>query len=80
MWMFSPNLPEERPLEEHIDAFWSAIRHAEVYLRELKARATVDVYLGYCSNVDHAGVSNQHTSLDMFTRLEIPFGLSIVVD
>jgi hypothetical protein len=79
MWMLSPDLPEERPLAEHIDALWAAIRHAEAYLRQLKSIATVDVFLGYRSNVDTAGVEIPHASLDMFVRLEIPVGLSIII-
>jgi hypothetical protein len=79
MWSFSPTLAESRPLAEHIDALWDSIKHAEVFLRELKRVARVDVFLGYRSNHDHAGIEVPHTSLQMFTRLEIPFGISIIV-
>lgn len=79
MWMFSPDLPEERPLAEHVDALWAAIRHSEAYLRQLKSIATVDVFLGYRSNVDTAGLEIPHASLQMFVRLEIPLGLSIII-
>ena len=79
MWMLVADLPEERPLAEHIDALWAIIRDRSGYLRELKRVATVDVFLGYRSNVDTAGVEIPHTSLEMFVQLEIPFGLSIIV-
>ncbi len=79
MWVFSPPVPEDRPLGEHIDALWNHIQHAEHYLHELKQEADVGVFLGYRSNHDHAGVEVSHTSLEMFIRLQIPFGLSIVV-
>ena len=79
MWMFSPALPEECPLSEHIDALWAAIRHRADYLRELKRVAKVDVFLGYRSNVDTAGVEIPHTSLEMFVQLELPLGLSIII-
>ena len=79
MWMLSPDLPEERPLAEHIDTLWAAIRHSEAYLRQLKTIATVDVFLGYRSNVDTAGVEIPCASLEMFVRLEIPLGLSIII-
>jgi hypothetical protein len=72
MWSYTPPVPEDRPLAEHIDALWSQIRHAKAFLRGLKGVATVDVFLGYRSNVDHAGVEVPHTSLEMFTQLEIP--------
>jgi hypothetical protein len=79
MWSYKPPVPEERPLEAHIDALWADIQHATAYLRALKHSAMVDVFLGYRSNIDHAGVSVPATSLVMFIELEIPFGLSIII-
>ncbi len=79
LWAYSPPLPEDRALHEHIDALWQGIRRAAPYLRDLKRMATVDVFLGYRSNIDHAGVEVPHTSLEMFVALEIPFGLSVVI-
>jgi hypothetical protein len=37
------------------------------------------VFLGYRSNCETAGFEVPHTSLEMFTELQIPFGISIVV-
>ena len=79
LWSYSPPLAEEQPLEDHINALWEQIRPARDYLVSLKKTATVDVFLGYRSNIDHAGVEVPHTCLEMFTSLEIPFGLSIIV-
>jgi hypothetical protein len=79
MWMLSPDLPEDSSLAEHIDALWTSIRDHADYLRELKSVATVDVFLGYRSNVDTAGVEVPHTCLQMFIQLEIPLSLSIIV-
>jgi hypothetical protein len=39
----------------------------------------VDVFLGYRSNCDHAGVEVPHESLEMFIELRIPFGVSIII-
>jgi Domain of unknown function (DUF4279) len=79
MWCYSPALAEERPLHEHVDALWSAIRPGAIYLRELKKTSRVDVFLGYRSNIDTAGVEVPHESLGMFTALEVPFSLSIII-
>ena len=79
MWMLSAELPEERPLAEHIEALWALIHDHAACLRELKRVATVNVFLGYRSNVDTAGVEVPHTSLEMFVRLEIPFSLSVII-
>lgn len=78
MWRYSPPIPESEQLSIHIDALWNQIRAHKKYLLELKKSLTVDVFLGYRSNCDHAGVAVPHTSLEMFRELEIPFELSII--
>lgn len=79
MWSYKSAVLEERSLAEHITVLWQDIKHATAYLHSLKQIATVDVFLGYRSNVDHAGVEVPHTCLEMFTTLEIPFGISIII-
>jgi len=78
-WAYQPHVPEDQPLAIHIDALWAHIKHATTYLRALKQIATVDVFLGYRSNIDHAGVEVPATSLTMFVELAIPFGISIII-
>ena len=78
-WLYKAPLPEEEPLEKHIDALWAQIRPARDYLLALKKVAKVDVFLGYRTNRDTAGIEVPHTCLEMFTSLEIPFGVSIIV-
>jgi hypothetical protein len=78
-WRLSSSLPETEPLHRHIDEVWTAVKaHAE-YLKELKRRYTVDVFCGYRSNCDHAGIEVPASSLEMFTVLEIPLGISIII-
>ena len=79
MWSYTAQVSEERPLADHIDALWESVRHAEAYLRDLKNTATVDVFLGYRTTIDHAGIEVPHASLEVFSRLEIPLGVSIIV-
>lgn len=79
MWSFSPDIPEEEPLEHHINTLWTELKPNKVYLLNLKRTLTVDVFLGYRSNCDHAGIEIPHTCLEMFTELEIPFGMSIII-
>jgi hypothetical protein len=78
-WHFQPALNETRPLSEHIDALWTVLRPHVEYLKALKDRYRVDIFCGYRSNSDTAGVEVPHTSLAMFIELEIPFGLSIII-
>ena len=62
-----------------IDVLWGTIRPHKDYLLGLRDIVTVDVFLGYRSNSDTAGVEVPSESLEMFTALQIPFGLSISI-
>ena len=78
-WHFQPALPEDAPLAQHIDALWAVLRPNVNYLKSLKRQYKVDVFCGYRSNCDHAGIEVPYTSLELFTALEIPFGVSVVI-
>ncbi|MFC1834093.1 DUF4279 domain-containing protein [Thermodesulfobacteriota bacterium] len=79
MWSYSPPMAESEPLAMHIDALWSKLKPHSQYLLALKQNLEVDVFLGYRTNCDHAGIEVPHGSLEMFTELQIPFGVSIVI-
>lgn len=79
IWSYTSPVKESEPLHVHIDSLWNTFREHKEYLLELKKGLTVDVFLGYRSNCDHAGVEVPHESLEMFKELQIPFGLSIIV-
>lgn len=79
MWSYVAPVKEIEPLHVHIDVLWNTFRERKPYLLELKNGLTVDVFLGYRSNCDHAGVDVPHQSLEIFRELQVPFGLSIIV-
>lgn len=79
MWRLDSGLNRARPLGEHLEALWGMVKAQVAYLRGLKARYNVDVFCGYRSNCDDAGVEIPHTSLEIFRELEISFGLSIII-
>jgi hypothetical protein len=79
MWSYDASVDKSEPLGKHIDALWASLKPHKKYLLELKKSLTVDVFLGYRSDCDHAGVEVPHTSLEIFRELEIPFGLSIII-
>lgn len=79
MWSYSPPLDASDALHKHIDALWLKLKPHKRYLLRLKKSLNVDVFVGYRSNCDTAGIEVPHTSLEMFTELEIPFGVSIIV-
>jgi hypothetical protein len=78
-WHYKSDIPESEPLEIHINTLWAAIKNHRDFIKSLKRHATVDVFLGYRSNCDHAGIVVPHTCLNLFTELEIPLGLSIII-
>ena len=77
-WCLESALPETEPLERHIEALWQVVRPAVDYLKSLKQRFTVDVFCGYRSNCDIAGFEVSHNCLELFTALEVPFGVSVI--
>jgi hypothetical protein len=79
MWPYSPTVEESEPLHNHIDALWLRLKPHKRYLLGPKKSLNVDVFVGYRSNCDTAGIEVPHTSLEIFTELEIPFGVSIIV-
>jgi hypothetical protein len=78
-WQYQPSLPETEPLERHIDALWLIVRPELEYIKALKQRFKVDVFCGYRSNCDHAGFQVSHLCLELFTALEVPFGVSVII-
>lgn len=79
MWSYEAPIKKTEPLGVHIETLWNTFREKKEYLLHLKKTVTVDVFLGYQSNCDHAGVEVPYQSLEMFRELQIPFGLSIIV-
>jgi hypothetical protein len=79
MWSYSPTVEKSEPLHKHIDALWLKLKPHKRYLLGLKKSLNVDVFVGYRSICDTAGIEVPHTSLEMFTALKIPFGVSIIV-
>jgi hypothetical protein len=78
-WHYEPGLPESEPLFRHIEELWKVLKPHVDYLKTLKKNYTVDVFCGYRSNCDHAGIEVPHSCLEIFTALEIPFGVSIII-
>jgi Domain of unknown function (DUF4279) len=79
MWMYRAPVKDTEPLHVHIETLWNTFRERKEYLLQLKQELTVDVFLGYRSNCDNAGVEMPYQSLEIFRELRVPFGLSIIV-
>jgi hypothetical protein len=78
-WHYQPLIPESEHLALHINALWAAIKPNRDYIKALKSQATVDVFLGYRTNCDHAGLELPYQCMELFTELEIAFGVSIII-
>lgn len=78
-WHFQPDLPATELLSRHIEALWQVVRPHVEYLKSLKQKFKVDVFCGYRSNCDTAGFEVSYTCLELFTALEIPFGVSVII-
>ena len=79
MWSYKVPVERTQPLEKHINFLWEQIKAHKEYLLELKKNYTVDVFCGYRSDSSTAGIEVPYTCLEMFTELQIPFGVSIIV-
>jgi hypothetical protein len=78
-WHFKPALPETDALEDHIATLWQVVRPQVEYLKTLKQQFELSVFCGYLSNCDTAGFEVSHKCLELFTALEVPFGVSVIV-
>jgi hypothetical protein len=78
-WHYTAPIHEERPLDEHIQALWHVLKPHKDYLLALKQTLTVDVFCGYRSNHWGAGFQVKPESLAIFTALQIPFGVSVII-
>jgi hypothetical protein len=79
MWLYEAPVPEDRPLTEHLEALWQTFRPHVQSLKKLKERLNVDIFCGYRSNCGSAGFVVDHRALVIFTELEVPFGVSVIV-
>lgn len=77
--IYEAQVGESEPLDRHINHLWDRLRDHKPFIRQLKTGVKVEVFLGYRTNSGTAGIEIQHQSLAIFTELEIPFGLSIII-
>jgi hypothetical protein len=79
LWLYTAPVARECPLDKHIMALWDAVRPQLAYLARLKKRFKVDVFCGYRSNSCTGGFNVDQRCLGLFTELDIPFGVSVII-
>lgn len=77
-WHFTAPVAPGRELTEHLRCLWRIVEPHVQYLALLRGR--VDVFCGYRSNDGSAGFSVEPDALQIFTALNVPFGVSVIVD
>ena len=77
-WHLASSLPREREMTEHLRDLWRIVQPCTDYLLALDAR--VDVFCGYRSNNGTGGFRVEPDALAIFTALDAPLGISVIVD
>ena len=77
-WHFTAPIAEEKELTEHLRSLWQVVQPHVGYLTALTAN--VDVFCGYRTNNGAAGFSVEADALEIFASLNVPFGVSVIVD
>ena len=78
-WHLESGLDDSTHLSEHLRIIWARIQPSTEFIRELKKRYSVSVFCGYRSDCDNAGLELPYDALKIFTELEVPFGLSVII-
>ncbi len=80
IWTYKSNLSESNDLTDHLIFLWNAIEPYSDYFKTLIDKGVdIDVFCGYSSDCDHAGLSIKPEAFEIFQKLKIPFELSIIV-
>jgi hypothetical protein len=77
-WHFTAPIARETELTEHLRSLWRTVEPHVDYLAKLNA--IVDVFCGYRSNDGTGGFAIEPDALQIFKALDVPFGVSIIID
>jgi hypothetical protein len=78
-WMYTSPTDESVHLDHQIEDLWQTFREKMDYIKGLKDENEVDIFMGYRSNCDHAGMQIAPDKLQIFNALEISVSLSIII-
>ena len=78
LWSYRAPVPEDRPLDVHIQTLWSHLKPHRDFLIGLKGGLTVDVFCGFRTNALGGGFEVSPRALELFIELEVPFAVSLL--
>ena len=79
MWIYESSLNKNESIDKHIDYLWNNLYDKVDILNSLKQNYRVDIFLGFRTNCETAGLKIPYQSLKLFNALQIPFEISIIV-
>jgi len=74
MWMLNSNIPEDQPLEEHLNSLLTLLEPKKSYIQSLAKHATVDFC---CTLYAQNGFQVSPQLLKRIADLEITFGVTV---
>jgi hypothetical protein len=78
-WIYDAPVPDDQPLDAHIQELWSKLRGRKQELLALREQyLKIDIFLGYRSDCAWDGFEVSPKSLEMFIDLDLPFYVSVV--
>ena len=80
VWLLKADVPEERPLSDHLLRLDETVRPYLAFFRDLAASgATVEVLCGYRTDCDHCGFEIAPEALALVGDLGARLGVSVIV-
>lgn len=79
MWQYTVPVAKKQPLDIHLKTLWAYLKPHKNYLMNLKKSLKLDIFCGYQSNSSTAGFEISYKSLEIFSSLQIPFEVSVIV-
>lgn len=79
MWSLSSPLKRTMHLDKHLLWLHTTLCPQYRKIRELKGSYKVDVFATYNSNCETAGIEVSYEAMEIYRKLDLGFGLSIIV-
>lgn len=79
MWSLDSSLDQSEPLDAHLKFLNQLLKPHHEYIRSLKVNAEIYIYCGYDSDSDQCGFTLSSSALSIFTLLEVPMDVHLII-